>query len=410
MGKAWVCVRDAERQRDAIVDELLPDVLIGSLSADPWTLDELRRAMCRFAHPQVAEQVFDGWTDRPVDQCPAADENHEGPACVIDLAARFVAVSWEQRDACGTLATPYLDADGPLESWFSADLHSSWQRVVGLREWASRAGLLRQQQTEKRREEASRPKVREVLFGEPLWEFLADASRQSVARVPGPLDRRLRYDLARQIHERWLLTSREDLGGLTPRAVIVEGIDHLRSDLEQRADQWSAQGFCPPGLTEEDRAYENGYIGRHEGIFYYDLVRHLLDRLLAACVALQNSHEGEPSRHRELVSLARTEQERWLECEVDGLAGYRNVDVIERERRRLPLIVKEEAPMLDHDCPICQMMRDSQTGPGFWWFDEHYFDEGRAFVLSMEFWDSNGEDLEPTTQDMAAEPPPATTL
>ena len=66
--------------------------------------------------------------------------------------------------------------------------------------------------------------------------------------------------------------------------------------------------------------------------------------------------------------------------------------------------------MLDHDCPICQMMRDSQTGPGFWWFDEHYFDEGRAFVLSMEFWDSNGEDLEPTTQDMAAEPPPATTL
>jgi len=60
------------------------------------------------------------------------------------------------------------------------------------------------------------------------------------------------------------------------RATYLSAGGFHRSDLQDRADQWSRQGKCPPGLEPDTFAYRFGGCGTHENVVYYYMVRHLL--------------------------------------------------------------------------------------------------------------------------------------
>src|SRR5262249_8999577 len=142
--------------------------------------------------------------------------------------------------------------------------------------------------------------TRAVLYGRPLLEFIATECFQgfhsptgskpaalSLAEVPdvanwrsfdddGPPRDDLEELAVGDIHGRWLLGPRSDLRGQPPRNVLLARKGFIDWDLQDRANQWSAQHGCPPGLDVKSHAYRFGGFGTHEIVIYYYLVRRLL--------------------------------------------------------------------------------------------------------------------------------------
>ena len=68
-------------------------------------------------------------------------------------------------------------------------------------------------------------------------------------------------------------------------------------------------------------------------------------------------------------------------------------DVIDRERRRLPL-VDNDASEFDCDCPLCRMMSQPGAGPAFTYLGGFHLDDDFAFSFcqTREEWDSQAGD------------------
>ena len=78
------------------------------------------------------------------------------------------------------------------------------------------------------------------------------------------------------IHACWLMTPRDDLGGSSPRDVMLARQDLIDFDLDSRSLQWSFLDEGPPCLSPNSFAYRFAGFGTHEWVIYYALVRHLL--------------------------------------------------------------------------------------------------------------------------------------
>jgi hypothetical protein len=70
-------------------------------------------------------------------------------------------------------------------------------------------------------------------------------------------------------------------------------------------------------------------------------------------------------------------------------------EAIESERRRIPLVVPRDDLLIDDDCPLCQMMAESE-GPTFWHLDGCHMEEGFAFSFSKtpEEWEAERFEVE----------------
>jgi hypothetical protein len=68
----------------------------------------------------------------------------------------------------------------------------------------------------------------------------------------------------------------------------------------------------------------------------------------------------------------------WLDGPNDEYHGRTPRSIIDRERARLPEAVGA-ADIIDHDCPLCQMMADELHGPTFWHLDGCNMDDDFAF-------------------------------
>jgi hypothetical protein len=196
---------------------------------------------------------------------------------------------------------------------------------------------------------------------------------------------------------------------------------HIGWDLQDRSNQWSMLGQCPPGLGPQSAAFRFGGFGTHEIVLYYDLVRELVWACWASVV--ENSPrpfagEGQGvravgsetvSRTSEIsetseVSGGKTEQVRrlrqakdqWLNTpQSEDLGGRTPAEVIERERARLPMAVSAEEAMVDDDCPLCQMLAE-QSGPVFWNLDGCNMDPDFPFSFhrTREEWEKEQRDYE----------------
>jgi hypothetical protein len=147
---------------------------------------------------------------------------------------------------------------------------------------------------------------------------------------------------------------------------------HIARDIEHRSHQWVEMRKCPPGLSEQDSAYRWGRLGTHEIIVYYDLVRFLLYSCLHRFVRA-TGNGGAPVEWLEEL------RDGWLNRpDADRTGSLSPREIIERERRRLPL-VEEAEEAIDCDCPLCRMMLQSDAGPTFTYLGGFHLDEDFAF-------------------------------
>jgi hypothetical protein len=401
MSEVRLVIRDAERDRSGTIHGSMADRVVAALSADPQTIEELDAAIDRFAKPDGRSHF--GWFHSGID-----DEPWDAGLVIVDLAARLVAYESTYSSLGKSGWVSYHDGRSATDNSVGYSLADDWLITSDLLGWRPLA-------ESRRRERASRPPldVRQVLYGRPLVEHIAAACWRTFLSWPvaaadpatgqpleeqsaGPaegwevLNRSTteEYAAIRRLHAEWLLAPREDLGGRCPREVLRAGHQHVDRDLESRAQQWSRLDQCPPGLSPESHAFRLAPFGIHEHVLYYELVRELfwscrgeVARLAPDAERLSLAAGDFLATEVPRLSAAR---DRWLDGPNDEYHGRTPRSIINRERARLPEAIGAEEAIIDHDCPLCQMMADELHGPTFWHLDGCNMDEDFAFDLQYQ--------------------------
>jgi hypothetical protein len=364
MSEVRLTVRDARRDLHATRHGGFADAVLAALSAEPETLEELDTALERFC--RAGEwSFFRGFTPG------VQDEPHDAGLVIVDLAARLVVWDSTYSGPQAGGAVPYHDGHGATALWLRYRLSDDWLVTSDVSGWRSLA-------ERRRRQRAANPPLdaRAVLYGRPVLEFIAaECWAASPGSEPAAENER-DYDLVRDIHARWLLTARDDLGGQAPREVLLARHDLVGWDLQYRAEQWSEQGACPRGLDPESHAFRHAGFGTHELVMYYDLLRHLL----RSCRERLRERPA-PTKDDFLASeVPRLERLRddWLGTPDPEHHGLSPREIIDHERARLPEGMSGHEAMIDHDCPLCEMMADL-PGPVFWHLDGCNMDDDFAF-------------------------------
>ena len=400
MSEVRLVVREEGQDWSGTIHGSSADRAIAALSADPVTLQELEAAFARFEKPEPNHRFFSNLSPG------LCDEPYDAGLVIIDLVARLVVVD-------STYSSPGRDGDVQYHNgqcatdvWLRYHLAPDWLFSNDQYNWRGLAD-------ERRRERAAHPPFdcRGVLYGRPLVEFIA---RETLAARARPeMSTSAAKDVIKEIHAAWLLTPRNDLGGVCPRDVALERRNHLTWDLQDQEENWSRLRRPPPGLDESSIAFRYGGFGTHELVQYYDLVRELLSSCWDRIVELEKTQtptDGTTSctvgdfLASEVPRLERIRDE-WLNRPNPDSYGRTPQSIIDRERARLPELMSSHHAIIDPDCPCCQRMADI-PGPGFWHFDGCNMDDDFAFDLShrtREEWEAEQRKWEEHRQRFNAE-------
>jgi hypothetical protein len=397
---------DAERVLHGTIHGSVADACVAALSAEPETIEELEAALARYIKPRDTNGYFTWFSaihcatnpgfssdeSEPVHSFRVAldTEPWDAGIVVIDLPARIVASesTYSQPDPQGEVF--YHDGQALTDIPVLYRVPEEWLFVnsVDAYQWSRERRL---------RERAVRPACdfRPILFGRPLFQFIVNAYLSLPVKVPSALtyaaelatghDEAARDALAKEIgtiHARWLLTSREDLRGRSPRDVLLAQQDFIDFDLHTRSEQWSLQNEGPPCLANNSFAYRFAGFGTHEWVLYYDLVRHLLHSLFALKPRVAVNGDCGEQMDQLLTTLNQIKTD-WLESPQADLDGRIPAIIIENERKRLPQAMSLRDMIIDDDCPMCRMFGDETSplgmGVGFWHLDGSNMDDDFAF-------------------------------
>lgn len=338
-----ITLADSTRSLTEQVHGSIAEAIVAALSADPQTIDELELAVSRFSSGESFAWYSPGTDFEPLDAGVA----------VVDLAAKIVASDQTYAALMPKGELCFHDGkertDIPIRYWISDE----WQFLESIQEYHDISRDRRMEFADQ-----ARTDYREVMYGRALSEFLVSNFHDN--DVSG-------------CHANWLMTPRDDLDGKTPREVLLEHQDRIDFDLYSRELQWSFVGICPPLIPIDSDAFRYAGFGSHEFVMYYELIRHMLENFVPDVDGLE-----------ELKT-------KWLESP-EGESGKRiPAEIIEAERRRLPLEATSQELMIDEDCPICQMMQAEFDTPTFMHLDGCNIED--AFEFSMyktrEDWDDN---------------------
>ena len=365
----------------------LLDRLVASLNAEPETIEELEAAVGRFVARVVAP--FARW------HAGTCDEPYDAGIAIVDLAARLV-VTQSTYSAPGPSGQVfYRDADRDLEAWLPYHVSDDWRFVRDVDTWEGLADSRRRD-----RQPAPRLDARQVLYGRVAEFVVAECIGARGPTPPGgtwispegwsltALPERAKpgnaiesADAVAEIHARWLMTPREDLGGRSPRDLLQEKREHLTWDIQDRSQQWSMLGECPRPLSEASAAYRLGGFGTHENIVYYDMVRHLAWECWQRVVEPPADAAPAAESPMELAAWLRRVQEEWLgEPDWENFSGRTPAEVIRSERERIPMACSGKEAMIDDDCPLCEMLAEGPQ-PVFWCLDGCNMDDDFPFSL-----------------------------
>lgn len=316
--------------------------LIACLAADPRNLSELEIAMGRFG-PDMNLSWFS-------DQVRLKGEVES--FLIINLPSRLVYASYDLAKMFPRgevfLRSEKEDAEIPIRYWISDEWRIVESDDVLIAEEQIGIGAI---------DPAPKTDFRKVMYGRELSEFLT--SRFTGDQI--------------SVHKEWLLEKREDLDGCSPREILLRDKDRVDFDLYSRELQWSFGGTCPPLIPLDSEAFRYAGFGTHEFVTYYDLIRHLLDNFT--------------SDVEEMEAI----KAKWFESpNTDGPSRIPS-EIIESERKRLPLEATAAELLFDEDCPICQMMLSEFDTPTFLHLDAAHLDD--EFVFSsyntIEEWEQN---------------------
>lgn len=333
------------------------DVIVASLTADPESIEELESAIQRFV-PRESSSFF-SWFRKYENFEP-----YDAGLLVVDLSAKVIMAD-STYSYYSTKGTVRIKTDTGEDFSLPYQLSDDWKCVGSMPEFEF-------QQVKRREEILQNPpfNAREILFGKPLFEFIAaeySAEKDSTDE-----------DLFTNIHAKWLMTARDDLRGKTPREVLLEKQNFIDSDLHSRSLQWSFTKFQPPPIPTASAAYKFAGFGRHEIVVYYDLFRHLLGECF----------ENEITNAEVLEQIASD----WLNNAQGEFSGRTPAKIIESERRRINLTMSAHECVIDEDCPMCEMMAaDFIDTPMFWGLDGSQMEFDRfefSFCKTLAEWEA----------------------
>ena len=358
------------------------DRLIASLTAEPETHKELEHGFTRFAPGDFTVPVFQffsslelsGKTDfSNIDFSP-----FDAGILVIDLAGRTIGCesTYSLPSKEGTIRVADRLSDDPFKDSFRLpyELPDDWEIVRYIDEFRHVAAT-------RRNKRLAKPVFDErgILFGRPLLRFLASEMGKSEIPENGKLQAHL--------HGVWLLTERDDLGGRTPREVLLEKRHFIEMDLQMRSLQWSFTKDPPPELSVNSYAYLHGGFGTHENVVYYDLIRYLLEAF----------HERILARGRcgieEGIHYLEGKRDKWLAAPNAEYSGRIPSEIIEFERRRRNMTMSPHESIIDEDCPICVEMSQIFDTPMFWHLDGSHMDREFAFSFYKTYEEWQKEEL-----------------
>lgn len=383
----------------------MADRCVAALSAEPETIAELETALARYANPRDGQSEFASFrTHSEIDAKP-----YDAGLVVIDLSARVVASesTYSQPDPEGQVY--YHDGTKLTDLPISYCLPDDWRFVnsVEAYEWSA---------ARRRKERQTNPPLdaRAVLYGLPLVEFVYKAAAELRDKsLTFPPDEPAREAMDReivQVHANWLMTVRADLRGRSPRQVMLEKQHFINLDMDSRCMQWTIQGEGPPCLPFDSFAYRYGGFGIHEWVVYYDLVRFLLWTAVAGRLPAETSEvlespmPGEDAEVRANSQVQSTEhyldiptldriKSDWFEHPWRHYDGRTPANIVENERRRLPITLSPAEMIIDEDCECCRMLAlDAEMGggPTFWHLDGSEMEDEFAFSTSRtrEEWEA----------------------
>ena len=346
------------------------DVLVAALTAEPESIEELETATQRFIKRES------DWSFFRLFRKSENFEPYDAGLLVIDLVAKVIMAdstySYYSTEGSVRIKTE-TDEDFNLPYRLADD----WKCVGSMPEfnYAQEKGL------EKLR--ANQPfDVRQILFGQPLYEFIMAeylANKDSTDE-----------DLFTEVHAKWLMTARDDLRGKTPREIMFEKHDFVSWDLHSRSLQWSFTKFQPLPLSKDSNAYKFAGFGTHEIVVYYDLVRFLVGECFA-----QNITEADA-----LEQLA----EDWLNNPQGEFSGRTPVKIIEKERQRINLTMSAHECLIDEDCEVCQAMSEEFDTPMFWGLDGSNMEYDRfefSFEKTRQDWEAKQRKMEEFNREFA---------
>lgn len=378
------------------------DAAVAALAAEPETVDELRLAVMRFEKYASPAEVFSWFGQSGV----LDPEPWDAGIMVIDLAARVVATE-------STYSLPgqkghvnYHDGEKSTDLVIPYRLSDEWQFYESLE-------LYEGMEKELRAARLAKPLLdaRQVMYGRPLLEFIATEVRRLVhessgnatssvaVSVPQPIALNLisgeleASPIIRDVHTRWLKTPRKDLGGLSPRDLLLARQEFIDFDLDSRELQWSFLNEGPPLLPVTSNAYRYAGFGTHEWVVYYDLVRHLLSHAKLSALAVP-ANPAAPGPAEGLINQLDLMKTQWLESPNPDYSNRTPAVVIDNERRRLPMAMSARDMVVDEDCPICRAMiedPDLSQGVGFWHLDSSGMDDDFVFssFRTVEEWEAD---------------------
>jgi hypothetical protein len=397
MSEVRINLCDANQILHGEVHGSVGDRLVAALSAEPETLSELEAALARYEKPDPEFPAFQFLSKTSeIDYRP-----WDAGVVVIDLAGRIVAVESVYSNPGPEGEVTYHNGEHETEVRVQYRLPDDWLFLRSIEEYEV---LFRN----RRQQRAAIPPLdtRSIMYGPPLVEWIimavrdqqpaisqilksfADLGESNKATESEEQHDQLDLDGLQQqisaqlstIHARWLLTPREDLRGKSPREVLLAKQDLIDYDLHTRAMQWSLMNEGPPCLSMDSFAYRFGGFGTHEWVIYYDLLRKLIWHALNTVTA--NGGALLPLADVE-KAIRRLEEvrDRWLNEPQSEYDDRTPTNIIENERRRLPIAIQPKDMIVDEDCPMCQMMADEIAfpGPGFWHLDGAHMDDEFAF-------------------------------
>jgi hypothetical protein len=263
---------DSQKVLQGTIHGSVADACVAALSAEPESIAELSAALTRYIKPRDDSSPFQSF--RSAAEIDA--EHWDAGIVIIDLTSRIVALesSYSQPQAEGEVH--YHDGTESTDITVLYRLPDDWLFVnsVEAYRWS------RERRSKERLAAKTPIDVRKILYGAPLLDFIVNECGKIEVSEPAAngdytVEDALLGELS-GVHARWLTTPREDLGGSSPRDVMLAKQDFIDFDLHTRSLQWSQQGEGPPCLSPDSFAYCHAGFGTHEWVIYYDLVRHLL--------------------------------------------------------------------------------------------------------------------------------------
>ena len=442
MSEVKLNVTDERRTISGTVHGSVADTVIAALTAEPETIAELEAALGRFSKFKQAPfaSFSSGEDTRPWD----------AGIVIVDLAARLIASESSHSEPEAEGETTYHDGNCATDIRLPYRIPDDWLIVYSLLEYES----LR---SSRRDERGQRPliDIRQVLYGRPMFEFIAtDCSAETEMpesrerlEVTSQIDCSLKPDCdesldsegdegsLQKVHSRWLMTPRTDVEDRSPRDVILEKLRFIDFDLHSRELQWSMLNEGPPPLQRTSQAYLRGGFGTHEYVVYYDFIRYLIRECWRRINGLGSSEGNKANpKHRKKVDASRAQRTKrienpsrgddhadhiadwlqnigdaWLNSPCKEFNGRIPIEIIESERRRIPLAMSVK-DVLSDDCPLCQMLgedpaedTDAQFDPGFWHLDGSHMDHLFEFSTypTREEWESEQRKWEQFNEEFA---------